>query len=99
MVSVPEASPLPIWVGMFALEAALKPAKPSWRDFSTDLSSPRYARRACSSELTSSLQPDRPAQRKETATSETTRREGMCMALVYCEPAKRAIPEDSLHTR
>src|SRR3569832_847986 len=40
---------------MFALVAALKPANPRFNDFSTDGSSPRYARRACSFESTESL--------------------------------------------
>src|SRR3569623_517647 len=40
---------------MFALVAALKPANPRINDFSTDGSSPRYARRACSFESTESL--------------------------------------------
>src|SRR3569833_485050 len=40
---------------MFALVAALKPANPRFNDFSTDGSSPRYARRACSFDSTESL--------------------------------------------
>jgi len=39
---------------MFADDAALKPANPSASDFSIDLSSPKYARRASSFESMSS---------------------------------------------
>jgi hypothetical protein len=39
---------------MFALCAALKPAKPSWSDFSIEASRPKYARRASSFESISS---------------------------------------------
>src|SRR5882724_2974774 len=51
-VSVPLLSPGAVWGSMFALLAALKPAKPSVRALPIDLSRPRYARRACSSDDT-----------------------------------------------
>src|SRR5260221_361475 len=51
-VSVPFIAPVVICGEMFALEAALKPSKPSWIAFSIDASSPRYDLRASSGDVT-----------------------------------------------
>jgi hypothetical protein len=83
MRSVPDTLPGADWSGMFALEAALNPLKPSCRALLMDSSSPRYARRACSSELTSSSpQAVIPTDRKREHATVTTREKDGCMPCV-----------------